>query len=351
MSIHDDDLSIEEALLHTSPDEMPEPAQAKRGRKASISRAFNAITPSPFQHRKTSASFTSSSSSITLGAIPKRTTPSALPRPNSFLANLKSSTSASSFTRKNRKTTRASISTPVPPRFFPEEEPFTFISPRSPPPRPSRIPRTPVPTRYQRFPTDPDSPSKLSRPSIKLRQLMQPLGPPLPSLPRTLPRSQTLGSNFLTRDPTNYSTDHGIDDCATLPLSPTEKDPNLRLVHSFQPTAWWLGRFVSLNDKFRTEEIENVEPVIDVSKAKPQEDEVRHHRVFMQLQTLCMTNDARKSFKVFQDQIKMGRNRGLGIKQGGELLGFIERFRVKRKSLFASEGYEMGRRTGQTFYQ
>ncbi|KAI9793046.1 MAG: hypothetical protein M1816_000944 [Peltula sp. TS41687] len=129
------------------------------------------------------------------------------------------------------------------------------------------------------------------------------------------PRRQTLA----TTTPLLMTTTTPPDDGVALPSI------NIRQITGTQPPAYWAGRFSALNDRFRNEEMdESCSFATEQQKQKQQgqgrsisigggfrrleskmslsPDERRVRRVFIHLNSLCATEEARDSLKVFQEQ-------------------------------------------------
>ncbi|KAI9764694.1 MAG: hypothetical protein M1840_008086 [Geoglossum simile] len=99
---------------------------------------------------------------------------------------------------------------------------------------------------------------------ITQQQLLEPLGPPIP-------RSRTMS--------------------ALTPLAALT--PNPRQVREAQPASYWSGRFTALNDRFCNENM-----ALTTSKRMPEDRRTR--RIFILLENLCVTKEAKESLKNFQ---------------------------------------------------
>lgn len=100
---------------------------------------------------------------------------------------------------------------------------------------------------------------------------------------------------------------------------------NIRQISTSMPTAYWLGRFQSLHDRFRAENLDpdflnspahgqwyntpiDDDPAANDINNPGKSDELLAKKVFVHLEALCTTNEARKNLKAFQQAYarKMG---------------------------------------------
>ncbi|KAI9715176.1 MAG: hypothetical protein M1812_006155 [Candelaria pacifica] len=94
-------------------------------------------------------------------------------------------------------------------------------------------------------------------------------------------------------------TNSGEGDFNTTPVSAT----SVQQIKEAMPSAYWCGRFMTLNDRFRNEEF-NVEERHDFETERYalSTDELRVRRVFIHLDALCLTEEARASLMEFQEK-------------------------------------------------
>ncbi|KAF2145081.1 uncharacterized protein K452DRAFT_316204 [Aplosporella prunicola CBS 121167] len=141
---------------------------------------------------------------------------------------------------------------------------------------------------------------------IPQHQLMQPLRAPTPKTPSTVGPPST----FTTVRKINNSIRHLRKPSELSPLA--ERDTPLgpsntmtRQVTEAQPYAWWAGRFQSISDRIRIEEFDVDLRIIAgstqrISNLLQADDEGRIRRVFEELQSCCLTDEARNRLREFQ---------------------------------------------------
>ncbi|KAI9846543.1 MAG: hypothetical protein M1830_007442 [Pleopsidium flavum] len=208
---------------------------------------------------------------------------------------------------------------------------------------------------------------------ITQRQLMQPLGPPVP-------RSKTMGA-LLTGSPASVvgsgstsKRNSGVrsgsggggslgenEDEEASPLAARGKtidqvwegdkplpefQTNVRQVKEAQPYSYWCGRFSALNDRFRMEDISDSSTTLCTDSSshtnhhpmspKVDDEERRIRRVFIHLNSLCLTEEAKASLREFQIAFEKKEAKGLMAGVAGdaslrEKTSFFDKLMGKRK--------------------
>ncbi|KAI9786174.1 MAG: hypothetical protein M1839_007584 [Geoglossum umbratile] len=106
---------------------------------------------------------------------------------------------------------------------------------------------------------------------ITQRQLLQPLGPPIP-------RSRTMSA---------------LTPLAAFVANPRQTTQSKQQIREAQPTAYWSGRFTALNDRFCNEDM-------TLTTSKRMSEDRRTRRIFIHLESLCVTREAKESLNHFQ---------------------------------------------------
>lgn len=166
--------------------------------------------------------------------------------------------------------------------------------------------------------------------------------PPYPSYPNPAPQPQP---------PTTKTNLH--------PLPPTGGGYRKPQIKEPQPSAYWCGRLSALNDRFRMEDITHTHTSSSSSPASPSnnhqlgaaaqrklgDDERRTRRIFVHLQGLCVTDEARASLDEFQRAwekkeggggggrrvgAEKGKGGGAGQAESKGAAGFLDKLMGKR---------------------
>lgn len=152
---------------------------------------------------------------------------------------------------------------------------------------------------------------------IKERRLMSEVQPVQPPPPKT-PLSSELLSSVKPKTPSigtrwRQGSEQSPSLMKPLPLKPRELSPvrHPQQVATAESTSYWCGRFSSLIDRFRNEELIALlnGPRRDSDKMHtPDANMRRMRRALEHLHSLCVTSEARESLVVFQLQLAAIQN-------------------------------------------
>ncbi|KAI9700824.1 MAG: hypothetical protein M1836_002193 [Candelina mexicana] len=95
----------------------------------------------------------------------------------------------------------------------------------------------------------------------------------------------------------------------------------VRQIREAMPSAYWCGRFTTLNDRFRNEEfnLELEHHDSETERYALSTDELRVRRVFIHLSSLCQTEEARASLVEFQEKYAIVNETPAAVPVGGSL--------------------------------
>lgn len=201
--------------------------------------------------------------------------------------------------------------------------------------------------------------------------------PPACGLPksRTINMLSSLTSSFsrsnlhLTKSSaSSFNLASKCNESETSPMILPEITTDILHVSCPKPTAYWIGRYMSLHDRFRSEyltpdsldeanfrQVRNFDPYGRTEQGHSLDGEKMAKRVFDKLDTFCLNNEARMSLRKFQQgYARQMQCEGL-LPQGGcmdDKTGIIAKagrlFSGGRKSSFGSTSrMATGRKTSQ----